>query len=134
MCNDPVLFVDDDFISRLLNCAILRECGFVVVEAGSYAEACIELERHPRLTALVTDVDLGAGPDGFHIARQARDGDPQLPVLYISGTDVARYAKEGVCNSHFMPKPFDPNHVVTALDYATSLAPTQRDHAPPASL
>ena len=123
MCNEPVLFVDDDLISRLLNCAVLRESGFNVVEAGSYAEACAEIERSPRLAALVTDIELGLGPDGFEIARRARLADPEVPVVYMSGTELSRYASEGVGNSRFIPKPFGPEQVVKALDDATPLAP-----------
>jgi CheY-like chemotaxis protein len=123
MYNDPVLFVDDDFISRLLNCAVLRESGFDVIEAGSYAEACAEIERRPRLAALVTDIELGVGPDGFEIARRARLANPEVPVVYMSGTDLRRYASEGVNNSRFIPKPFDPDQVVKALDDAAPPAP-----------
>jgi CheY-like chemotaxis protein len=53
MSNDPILFVDDDLMSRLLNCAVLRDCGFSVLEARSYAEACRLIRQQPRLTALV---------------------------------------------------------------------------------
>ena len=126
MCNRPVLFVDDDLISRLLNCAILRESGFVVVEARSYAEACSAIERNPQLSALVTDIDLGAGPDGFEIARQARLAAPQLPVIYMSGTEHQRYDKEGVRDSCFIAKPFQPAQIVRALDDAP-LAPNRLD-------
>ena len=119
MCSDPVLFVDDDLISRLLNCAVLRESGFNVIEARSYAEACAAIERHPRLTALVTDIQLGVGPDGFEIARRARLANPEVPVVYMSGTELRRYASEGVDNSCFIPKPFGPDQVVRALDDAT---------------
>lgn len=125
MCNDPVLFVDDDLISHLLNCAVLRESGFNVVEAMSYAEACAEIKRRPRLAALVTDIELGVGPDGFEIARQARLTNPEVAVVYMSGTELRRYAHEGVNNSRFIPKPFGPEQLVKALDDAT---------APPAAL
>ena len=119
MRNDPVLFVDDDLISHLLNCAVLRESGFDVVEARSYTEACAEIERRPRLAAVVTDIQLGVGPDGFEIARQARLADPEVAVVYMSGTELARYASEGVSNSRFIPKPFGPDQLVKALDDVT---------------
>ena len=119
MSNDPVLFVDDDLISHLLNCAVLRESGFNVLEARSYAEACAEIERRPRLAALVTDIELGVGPDGFEIARRARLANPEVAVVYMSGTELRRYASEGVNNSRFIPKPFGPDQLVRALDDAT---------------
>jgi CheY-like chemotaxis protein len=123
MCSNPVLFVDDDLISRLLNCAVLRESGFDVIEASSYAEACAEIEKCPRLAALVTDIELGVGPDGFEIARRARRANPDVPVVYMSGTELRRYAREGVNNSRFIPKPFGPEQVVKALDDATPPTP-----------
>jgi CheY-like chemotaxis protein len=123
MCSDPVLFVDDDLISRLLNCAVLRESGFDVIEASSYAEACAAIERSPRLAALVTDIELGVGPDGFEIARRARLANPEVAVVYMSGTELRRYAREGVDNSRFIPKPFGPDQVVKALDDATPPTP-----------
>jgi CheY-like chemotaxis protein len=126
MCNDPVLFVDDDLISHLLNCAVLRESGFNVVEVRSYAEACAEIDRRPRLAALVTDIQLGVGPDGFEIARRARLADPQVAVVYMSGTELPRYASEGVNNSRFIPKPFGPDQLVRALDDATLLGADPR--------
>ena len=125
MCSEPILFVDDDLISRLLNCAILRECGFTVMEAGSFDEATRIIQRNPRLAALVTDIDLGPGGDGFEVARLARGADPVLPVIYMSGTEIQRYASEGVGDSRFIPKPFEPDQIVRALDDAARVAPAR---------
>jgi CheY-like chemotaxis protein len=128
MSKQPVLFVDDDLISRLLNGAILRDSGFEVLEAQSFAEACRAIDQHPDLLALVTDIDLGPGEDGFEVARRARAAHPGLPVVYISGTDLPRYAREGVADSRFIPKPFQPPQLVRALDDAP-LAPMHLDGA-----
>jgi CheY-like chemotaxis protein len=132
MGNHPILFVDDDLISRLLNCAILRECGFCVLEASTYAEACKLVEGCPKLGALVTDIDLGGEDDGFEIARRARAVDPDLPVVYISGTELARYAHEGVKESRFVPKPFDACQIARALEDLSPVAPMWMDGVPPA--
>jgi two-component SAPR family response regulator len=71
----------------------------------------------------VTDIELGVGPDGFEIARRARLANPEVPVVYLSGTELRRYASEGVNNSRFIPKPFSPDQLVKALDDATPVAP-----------
>jgi DNA-binding NtrC family response regulator len=125
MCSEPILFVDDDLISRLLNCAILRESGFTVMEARSFDEATRIIQRNPRLAALVTDIDLGPGGDGFEVARMARGADPALPVVYMSGTEIQRYAREGVSDSRFIPKPFDPYQIVRTLDAAARVVPAR---------
>jgi CheY-like chemotaxis protein len=125
MSNEPILFVDDDLISRLLNCAVLRDCGFNVLEACSYAEACRLIEEQPGLAALVTSLELASEADGFDVSRRARAANACIPVVYLSGTDVHRYAAEGVPGSRFIPRPFDPYQIVRTLDAAAPLAPAR---------
>jgi CheY-like chemotaxis protein len=125
MSNDPILFVDNDLISRLLNCAVLRDCGFKVLEARSYAEACRLIQEQPRLTALVTSLDLASEADGFDVSRRARAANAHIPVVYLSGTDVQQYVAEGVSGSRFIPKPFHPYQIVRTLDAAAPLAPAR---------
>lgn len=115
MPNGRILFVDDNFICSLENCENLREQGFSVLPAYNALAALEHIKRHPNLTALVTDIDLGPGDDGFDVARWARGAYPGLPVVYISGTAGARHAAEGVCGSEFVAKPFNPQQVVDAL-------------------
>ena len=129
MSHDPILFVDDDLISRLLNCAVLRDCGFEVLEARSYAEACRLIQEQPRLTALITSLDLASGADGFDVSRYARAANPHLLVVYLTGADVHRYVAEGVPESRFIPRPFGPYQIVRTLDDATPLAPARLENA-----
>ena len=117
MRQDPILFVDDDFMSHLLNCEMLRQRGFAVLEASSARDACAAIEQY-HFSALVTDIDLGDGADGFEIARVARAADPDLPVVYMSGTAACRYQQEGVPASQFLAKPCAPEQIMEALDQA----------------
>ena len=110
-----ILFVDDNFICSLENCELLREEGFSVLPLYSAPAALEHINRHQILAALVTDIDLGPGDDGFDVARWARGAYPGLPVIYISGTASGRHAAEGVCGSEFISKPFNPQQVVDAL-------------------
>jgi DNA-binding NtrC family response regulator len=125
MSPDPILYVDSDLISRLLNCAILRDSGYVVLEAQSFAEACRVLERQPNLGALVTEVDLGGGRDGFDLSSRAHGLDPGLPVIYLG-------MGESLDNSRFIPQPFDGYQIVRALDVTGPFAhETRLDRAAP---
>ena len=116
MPNGCILFVDDNVICSLENCETLRDQGFSVLPVYNALAALEHIKRDPNLTALVTDIDLGPGDDGFAVARWARGAHPHLPVVYISGTASGRHATEGVCGSEFVTKPFNPQQVIDALN------------------
>jgi hypothetical protein len=44
---------------------------------------------------LVTDINLGEGPDGWDVARQARELIPNLPTGYVSGAIEHEWASHG---------------------------------------
>lgn len=111
-----ILYVEDNRISSLLNCLVLREVGYEVIEAFCAEEACQIIDKHEVLSALITDINLGTGGDGFDVARCARVAYPRLPVVYISAAAAARFAAEGVERSEFIDKPFHPARMMEALD------------------
>ena len=121
MAYSNVLFVDDNFWCHVENCDYLREHGVNISEAYSALEALDVIGAVARVSALVTDIDLGAGPDGFDVARYARAAYPRLPVVYISGAQASRYRREGVERSEFVSKPFAPQQIMEALDRAIYL-------------
>jgi len=59
-----VLLVDDTLEIRTTVRRYLREMGYAVVEAANAGEARA-LSHMPELTHVVTDLDLGDGPDGY---------------------------------------------------------------------
>ena len=111
-----ILFVDDNFICNLETREFLQAQGVAVEPAYCAAAALEALARGNRLSALVTDIDLGNGPDVFAVARQARAAYPGLPVVFISAAMGPRVASEGVPGSEFIAKPFHPSQVLAALD------------------
>ena len=111
-----ILFVEDNRISSLLNCLVLREVGYDVIEAFCAEEALEIIDKHEPLSALITDINLGIGGDGFDVARHARAAYPRLPVVFISAAAAARFALEGVERSEFIDKPFHPARMMEALD------------------
>lgn len=118
MSNDPILFVDDNLISRLLNCAVLRECGFKVLEARSYSEACRFIQEQPRLTAVVMSLDLTGEADGFDLSRRALAANGHIAVVYLAGDDIQRHVAESVPESQCISRPFEPYQIVRMLDAA----------------
>jgi DNA-binding NtrC family response regulator len=111
-----VLVVEDDLILNWASCNILLDSGFDVVGVHCAADAFAALERGSKLSALVTDIELGNGPDGFDVAHWVRTDNPHLPVVFISGTAWALQRAEQIERSEFIRKPFQPSEIVEALD------------------
>jgi DNA-binding response OmpR family regulator len=110
-----ILFVDDDVLISYSSCLFLRDRGFRVMQADSACAAATVLDQLPYLSGLVTDIDLGAGEDGFDLARRMRAAYPGAPVVFVSGTASLRHAAEGVEGSVFIGKPYHPSQIAEAL-------------------
>ena len=114
-----VLFVDDNFICNLETREFLQAQGLIVQPAYCGAAAIEMIHRRDRFAALITDIDLGKGPDGFDVARRARDVHPDLPVIFISSAMGRRVAAEGVPGAEFIAKPFHPSEILEVLETLT---------------
>jgi CheY-like chemotaxis protein len=73
----------------------LDEGGFRVTAVGS-AEEAITLFKGNATTycALITDINLSGGMDGWEIARNAREIDAGFPIIYMTGAAGERVALE----------------------------------------
>jgi DNA-binding response OmpR family regulator len=49
------------------------------------------------------------------VARAAREFDPTMPVIYMTGTHTDDWASKGVPKSILIAKPFAPAQLVTAI-------------------
>ncbi len=110
-----VLLVEDNAGLREASSAILAAAGFEVraAECARQARTWLETGRMP--DALLTDINLGEGPDGFDLAREARALNPDLPVVYMSALCAGRFAAEGVASARFVGKPFTARDMLIAL-------------------
>jgi DNA-binding response OmpR family regulator len=102
-----VLLVEDDAAIRKLIEEALAERGLRVRAAADGRAAQRVLEREAgQIGVLIADVHLGASATGFDVAQRARQLNPRIEVVYITGRslDVDRF---GVCGGVLMPKPFD---------------------------
>jgi DNA-binding response OmpR family regulator len=110
-----ILFVEDDLILSFSSCEFIRDRGMRVIETSSALLATNVIDRLAYLSALVSDIDLGEGENGFDVARRARVAYPGLPVVFVSGAAASRHAVEGVEGSIFISKPYHPRQIVEAL-------------------
>lgn len=111
-----VFLVEDDALTRDLLDTALTEAGFEVVAVADGARALAELDADAtRFRAVITDINLGAGPDGWAIARRARELVATMPIVYMSGDSGHDWSSQGVPKSVMIIKPFAPAQIVTAV-------------------
>lgn len=110
-----MLVVDDD--SALLTVVLeeLRRQGFESVGVRSDQAAYQALASAPAFDVLVVDINLGLGTTGFDVARAARQRNPKVRIIYMSGEANAQsWVAFGVRGSDYISKPF-PLEKLTAL-------------------
>lgn len=111
-----LLLVEDEELIRMNLEEDLADADFEVVIATNGKEAMAALGANAsRLRGVLTDIRLGRGPDGWEIARHARELMPDMPVIYISGDSAHEWPVRGVPNSVMVAKPFVAAQIITAL-------------------
>lgn len=111
-----ILVVEDEFLLLAQLVDPLADAGFHVLTASNGEEAVETLGREGEdIRALLTDVNLGNGINGWRVAQLARELNPLLPVIYTTSYGPELWASYGVPNSVHVNKPFLPIQVLTAL-------------------
>jgi DNA-binding response OmpR family regulator len=88
-----LLLVEDEPLIQLDLKDALTEAGFEVVEVTDGGKALAELDADAeRFQAVVTDIRLGAGPNGWEVGRHARELVPTMAVIYMSGDSADDWA------------------------------------------
>ncbi|MGN6480569.1 PAS domain-containing protein [Luteibacter sp.] len=113
---EHVLLVEDEDMLRSLTREVLEEAGYTVSDCAEANAALLLLAAEDAPDVLVTDVGL-PGMDGRRLAQAARERQPGLPVLFITG-----YAWEAFSDSPVLPegcailsKPFSVHAWVDAV-------------------
>ena len=111
-----VLLVEDDEPLQDIVRDALKDGGFDLLTTASGEEAVTLLGSGVvKYSALVTDINLPGSTNGWGIARQAREIDPALPVVYMTGAAADEWSSQGVPNSILLQKPFAPAQLITAV-------------------
>jgi two-component system cell cycle sensor histidine kinase/response regulator CckA len=113
-----VLIVDDeDGVLRYVE-RVLSEAGYQTSTASNGAEALEAVKKTGAFDVLVTDVMM-PGITGDELARQLRQGDRGLKVLYLTGYSDRLFKEKAAlwADEAFLEKPF----TVKGLREAVSL-------------
>jgi CheY-like chemotaxis protein len=128
-----LLLVEDEDMIRHVVVDALQSGGYGVVESASGKNAMALLDEDAsRFRAIITDIRLGAQPDGWKVARHARELNPAIAVVYITGDSAHEWSSQGVPNSLLVAKPFAAAQLVTAVSQLLVAADSQpAPEAPP---
>lgn len=111
-----LLIAEDEPIIRMMVEDALEDAGFAVEVATNGSDAIITInERGAHFAGIVTDIRLGNGPDGWALAHRAREVNPLVCVIYMTGDSAAEWAANGVPKSVLLQKPFASAQLVTAM-------------------
>jgi len=122
-----VLLVEDEPLVLLVAQDALEAGGYTVVPSQSASEALNVLDtRVAELSALVTDIRLPGGLDGWEIARHAREIRSDLPVVYTTSDSATDWPAKGLPNSVVVQKPYAPAQLLTAVSTLITAADTNQ--------
>lgn len=95
---------------------VLKEAGFVVLAVTSGKKAVEYLKAaESSIAGIVTDIRFAESPSGWDVARIAREIDPEMPVVYISGDSAPDWVSQGVPKSIMIEKPFVISQLIVAI-------------------
>jgi two-component system, cell cycle sensor histidine kinase and response regulator CckA len=116
-----VLVADDDAGVRALVRILLQRAGYTVVQAASGREAFHAIrDRGHELDAVLLDVMMPE-MDGHETLPAMRSIDPGMPVVFFSGfdqTEVAEHLTGTGAYTAFIPKPFEKEELIEAVELA----------------
>ena len=114
---DPrlILVVDDNRVVAMTLADTLREAGFAVLTVNSGQEALMLIDQAEELAAVVTDIRLEAGTDGWEVAEHARQVHPGIAIVYITGNSAHLHDSCGVAESRMLQKPFVARQIIDAV-------------------
>lgn len=121
MHNLRALLVEDDCVINADIYGVIETLGIFVTSVFSASAAIAVIDGGGYLKVLLTDIDLGVGPNGFDVAHHARRCYPNIPVVFISGTMGSRHAAAGIAGSVFVAKPFHPFEIREAISRTCGL-------------
>ena len=107
-----VLVAEDDVLIRMMAVDALTDAEFTVIEAVRADDALNILIAQPKTVhALFTDIQMPGAMTGLELAHHVRSQWPWIALLVASG-NFRPSSDEMPVGSRFLPKPYNPDHVV----------------------
>jgi len=112
-----LLVVEDESLLASMLERILEDAGYDVVLCPTGEQALAVLALDESFDAVLTDIRLGGGMDGWALQRQVTARRPALPVITMSGyTPPEPGCSADEPQAPSLHKPFRPREVLAVLD------------------
>jgi CheY-like chemotaxis protein len=128
--SERILLVDDSLDVLITTGAFLKRAGYSVIQAESGDKALAILAGGERFDALISDFAM-PGLTGGDLIAEARDIQPGLAALLISGYAGATVVDEKPGDIMVLQKPFQRAQLVAALRLAMHPGENEIDQAAP---
>jgi len=108
-----ILLVEDEVLIRLSSAELLRDQGYVVLEAVDAAEAFALVRSGHPLDLVITDVRMPSEMDGVALSFALKQARPNLPVALASAhlEPDFPHAADG-----FLRKPYEPAELFALVE------------------
>lgn len=111
-----ILVVEDDALICFAMEIALEHHGFEVTAAHCANKAMNLLcDSTTRYDALITDIRLGDGDDGWSLVHRARELVPEIAVVYVTGEGAPDWPRLGVSESVALQKPVHEAQLVDCI-------------------
>jgi DNA-binding NtrC family response regulator len=120
------LVVDDEAPIRNVMRTILERQQFQVMEAENAVQAADIVQKlGDAIDLIVTDIYMPGG-DGVTFACSVRESFPLLPIILVSGYGDPPWKRYSSTSFVFVPKPFLPATLLSAVDKAQEMMKLRR--------
>jgi DNA-binding response OmpR family regulator len=121
-----ILIVEDEVLILHMMESTLEDGGFKVILAASGEQAIQTLDaQKSAFRAVITDVNLGRKKSGWDVAKRAREINPEIAVIYVTGHGADDWTSHGLPKSILITKPFAVAQLLTAVSNLLNGSPQQ---------
>lgn len=113
-----VLVLEDENDVRHTLCEHLHQLGYLTLDCADSHEALALLRQTPDIGVLISDLMLPGELDGVQVIGLAREINPHITALLISGQDIRRHHEDTLPNVELLRKPFSQRQLALALQRA----------------
>jgi CheY-like chemotaxis protein len=119
------LVVEDHCLVRNLVVQLLEAAGHHPLAVSDADQALALWLKFPhRFKLVVTDILMPSSLDGLTLGRLIQTHQPDLPVLYMSGSESPDRTAALIQGQNFLRKPFGPGEFLSAIDRLLETRPS----------